>query len=162
MRITHFGLVLVVISVACGCVAPTAVSPPSASSIVAPTATASPLIPEPPRKVALLTRDALVLLGAKSYQEFCAACHQNNGRGVSSANITSLHQSTAANDTNERFLRFVMFNEPKKQHAAWYLAMSPAALASALTYVRLQFPNSNQALIQPSEVIAELAKLSAK
>lgn len=162
MRITHFGLVLLFISVASGCVAPTAVSPPLASSIVEQVATGSRLTPEPPRKVAPLTRDALVLLGAKSYQEFCAACHQNNGRGVSGAGITSLHQSTMANDANERFLRFVMFNEPKKQHPAWYLAMSPVALASALTYVRLQFPNTNQELIQPSEVIAELAKLSGK
>lgn len=133
-------------------------SAPVAPVTVAATSTSPP--PEPTRQVAQLTRQALMELGARSYQEFCAACHQQSGSGVSSARISSLHQSKVVNDSNRRYLRFVMFNEPKMQHPAWYLAMSPAALASALTYIRVQFPNTNQALVQPSEVIAELAKLS--
>ena len=133
-------------------------------SVVAGGTAAAPVnaVPEVPTstpQVVPETREALVVLGSKSYQEYCAACHQPSGKGVAGARIPSLHYSSIVNGSNQSFLRFVMFNQPKMQHAAWYLAMSPAAMASALTYVRVQFQNTNQALIQPGEVIAELAKL---
>lgn len=157
MRILTIPLLALVISAASGCTTPS--SPQVAPVKVAVTATPTSPSPEPQkRRVEPMTRQALMLIGARSYQEFCAACHQQSGSGVSSARISSLHQSSVVNDTNQKYLRFVMFNEPKMEHAAWYLAMSPAALASALTYIRVQFPNTNQELVQPIEVIAELAK----
>ena len=145
---------------AIGFAQPPASTPPQ--SAAAATSDSEASAPQRLSQVPSLSREVLLALGAKSYQRYCSACHQSDGRGVVDARISSLHQSPLVNGSNGSFLRFVMFNELKMQHAAWYLAISPADLASALTYIRLQFPNASQELVQPGEVIDELKRLPAK
>jgi mono/diheme cytochrome c family protein len=104
-----------------------------------------------------LKTSQLLIVGERSYKFNCAACHGNNAKGI--PNLTrALSHSKIVNGTSQKLVRFVLYNEPKLQHhPAWFRALLPVEAAGVLTYIRIIGGSENQDLIQPSEVISELA-----
>lgn len=99
----------------------------------------------------------LLIVGRKSYKLNCAACHGQGAKGI--PNFTkALSYSKVVAGSNQKFVRFVLFNEPKLQHhPAWFRALLPAEAAGVLTYIRIIGESENQNPIQLSEVTSELA-----
>jgi mono/diheme cytochrome c family protein len=113
--------------------------------------------PEGLKQEVALKVSQLLIVGRQSYKFNCAACHGQGAKGI--PNFTkALSYSKLVGGTNQKFVRFVLFNEPKLQHhPAWFRAILPVEAAGVLTYIRIIGGSENQNPIQPSEVTSELA-----
>lgn len=98
----------------------------------------------------------LLMIGGQTYSANCVVCHGRRAMGIPGF-TKPLHNSHLVADSNQMFIRFVLFNQPRLQHhPAWFRVLTPISAAALLTYIRVVGEGENKNPIQPSEVLSEL------
>ena len=99
------------------------------------------------------TREQLMERGETVYANQCATCHQADGTGLPPA-FPALADSELVSGPLDQNLALVVNGVEGTAMQGWGTLLSPADIASVLTFVRNSFGNSTGDMVQPEAVSA--------
>lgn len=102
-------------------------------------------------ELAPMEKAQLMELGQKTFETYCAACHQVSGLGVPGV-FPALKGSTIATKDLPTHLRRVIFGKEGTAMQAYGKQLSLVQIAAVITYERNAWENNTGELVQPADV----------
>ncbi|MDP3560368.1 MAG: cytochrome c oxidase subunit II [Legionellaceae bacterium] len=99
-----------------------------------------------------MTKDALMTLGKKKYEMFCAACHRNEGQGMPPMFPALKGSSVAVGKPISRHINIVLQGVPNTAMQGYKDQLTDQDLAAIITYERNAWGNNTNDLVQPTDV----------
>ena len=101
--------------------------------------------------------DDLLARGAQVYSANCAVCHHPDGKGGGAVKPLDGSPVVLAADKNEQ-INVVLHGRNNGAMPAWGKTLSPTEIAAVITYTKNHWSNKTGQLVQPADVVADLAK----
>ncbi|MBS0359263.1 MAG: cytochrome c oxidase subunit II [Proteobacteria bacterium] len=111
-----------------------------------------------------LTREELMTMGKKVYENNCAACHKVDGQGMPPVFPPMRGSSVAVGHPVSRHISLVLHGVPNTAMQAFASQLSDLELAAVITYERNAWGNNTGELVQPKDVqdLRAVKKLTRK
>jgi cytochrome c oxidase subunit II len=99
-----------------------------------------------------MTRAELMQLGEEKYKQICAACHQENGKGIPPLYPALRNSSVAVGNPISRHIALILNGVPGSAMQPYRDQLTDAEIAAITTYERNAWGNNTDDVIQPSDV----------
>jgi cytochrome c oxidase subunit 2 len=105
-----------------------------------------------PAKQKTLTRSELMSLGKEKYQDYCLACHQEDGKGMPPLYPALKGSSIAVGHPISRHVYIILNGIPGSAMQSYKDELTDEEIAAIITYERNAWKNNTDDEIQPAEV----------
>ena len=102
-----------------------------------------------------MQRNELMSLGKEKYDQLCAACHREDGKGLPPMYPALKGSSVAVGNPISRHINIILKGIPGSAMQAYKDQLSDEEVAAIATYERNAWANNTNDLIQPADVAAE-------
>lgn len=102
----------------------------------------------------VMSRDELMTLGQHKYEQFCAACHRNDGTGLPPMYPALKGSSVAVGNPISRHIGIILDGIPGSAMQAYKNQLNDEEIAAIATYERNAWGNNTNDTVQPAEVAA--------
>ncbi len=119
--------------------------------VLAQEKTSNPIAPKVDEKKTM-TRQELMSLGKKKYNEWCVACHQSNGQGIPPLYPALVNSSIAVGKPIARHIDLILNGIEGSAMQSYQDFLTDEEIAAIVTYERNAWENNTNDLIQPGEV----------
>ncbi|WP_058534110.1 cytochrome c oxidase subunit II [Legionella saoudiensis] len=107
-----------------------------------------------PASQKVMQRDELLTLGKHKYEQLCAACHRDDGKGLPPMYPALKGSSVAVGNPISRHIEIILNGVPGSAMQAYKDQLSDDEIAAIATYERNAWGNNTNDVIQPAEVAA--------
>ncbi|KTD17824.1 cytochrome c oxidase subunit II [Legionella jordanis] len=105
-----------------------------------------------PAAQAQLTRDQLMMTGKQKYEQFCAACHRADGKGLPPLYPPLKGSSVAVGNPISRHINIILHGVPGTAMQAFKDQLTDEEIAAITTYERNAWGNNTNDSVQPADV----------
>lgn len=99
-----------------------------------------------------MTREDLMSLGKRKYEQFCTACHLSTGKGMPPVYPGLKASSVVVGHPISRQIDIILNGVPGSAMQAYADQLTDEEIAAVATYVRNAWKNNTNDMIQPNEV----------
>ncbi len=107
-----------------------------------------------PASQKVMQREELLTLGKHKYEQLCAACHRDDGKGLPPMYPALKGSSVAVGNPISRHIEIILNGVPGSAMQAYKDQLSDDEIAAIATYERNAWGNNTNDVIQPAEVAA--------
>ena len=107
-----------------------------------------------PASQKVMQREELLTLGKHKYEQLCAACHRDDGKGLPPMYPALKGSSVAVGNPISRHIEIILNGVPGSAMQAYEDQLSDDEIAAIATYERNAWGNNTNDVIQPAEVAA--------